>query len=224
MDYPPMRNASEVWLFGSAARGDSDDRSDVDVLVAGPIESAALNELPYPTEAMSVVHYSWTELEHMAGYGSLFLEHVRIEGRPMPTTTSSRLQTLISKMPRYTRADRELASFVRVLDDVERSIEVDHSPEFELSVIATALRHACILGSYAIGCPTFGRNSAFEMFLTHAGQSQLVEPAQQLYEFRLYEDGRGHVPCEPTSHAVRYWLSQARDILDHVQRSLSGDM
>lgn len=180
-----MSVSSEIWLFGSVARGDLDARSDVDVLIAGPAEGAGLDELAYPSEALSVVQYSWSELEHMAGYGSLFLQHVRAEGRPVVAATPSRLRALMATMSSYSRADRELTSFVRVLDDVERSLSADHSPAFELSVIATALRHACILGCNAIGRPTFGRNSAFEVFLESAGRPDLVSPAQRVYEFRL---------------------------------------
>lgn len=219
-----MSKPSEVWLFGSAARGDIDARSDVDVLVAGPIEGAGLDELAYPADALSVVQYSWSELEHMAGYGSLFLQHVRTEGRPVKAAAPSRLRALMTAMSSYERADCELASFTLVLDDVERSLTVDHSPVFELSVIATALRHACILGSYAIGCPTFGRNSAFEVFLKTAGRSDLVSSAQRVYEFRLHEDGRGPAPFEPTTEDVKSWLRMARDVLADVERSLRGDV
>jgi hypothetical protein len=218
-----MSADSEVWLFGSAARGDVDARSDVDVLVAGPIEDATLDELDYPADILSIVQYSWAELEHMAGYGSLFLQHVRAEGRPVCADGSSRLWALMTPMSSYKRADSELASFGLVVEDVERSLMTDHSPAFELSVIATALRHACILGCYAIGRPTFGRNSAFEVFLEHVGRPHLVSEAQRVYEFRLYEDGRAPTPFDPTTDDVRSWLGTARTVLVDVGRSLRGD-
>jgi predicted nucleotidyltransferase len=219
-----MTPASEVWLFGSAARGDVDARSDVDVLVAGPIDEATLEELAYPADVLSVVQYSWAELEHMAGYGSLFLQHVRAEGRPVRAEGPSRLSALMTPMSNYTRADSELASFGLVLDDVQRSLSADHSPAFELSVIATALRHACILGCYAIGRPTFGRNSAFEVFLEHVGRSDLASAARRVYEFRLHEDGRAPIPFAPTTEDVRTWLGTVRDVLAEVERSLRGDV
>lgn len=218
-----MTEAPEVWLFGSAARGDTDARSDVDLLVAGRVDEVVLEDLGFPAAAVSIVHYSWPELEHMATYGSLFLQHVHVEGRLVLGDDPSRLRTLMTAMPRYARAHSELASFQQVLDDVERSIANDHVPAFELSVIATALRHACILGCYAIGYPAFGRNSAFAVFLEHARRVEDVAAAQQLYEFRLHEDGRAPVPFAASTNDVERWLTNAREILADVEGSLYGD-
>lgn len=46
-----MTATSELWLFGSVARGDTDDLSDVDVLVAGDLQPRVLSRLPYPRTA-----------------------------------------------------------------------------------------------------------------------------------------------------------------------------
>jgi predicted nucleotidyltransferase len=220
MDYSTVSAASEIWLYGSWARGDTDPVSDIDVLVAGELKEQALVHVPYPHEQLSIVRYDWRELEHMAVYGSLFLHHVRLEGRPLVSAAESRLSALLETLPRYERADRELASFVTVLDDVERALVGDHSPAFELSVIATALRHACILGCYAIGRPTFGRESAFRTFLGETGFDELIPPSQLLYRFRLYEDGRAPAPFEASTEDVRSWLEKARQVLGVVEECL----
>jgi hypothetical protein len=217
-----MTAASELWLFGSVARGDTDDLSDVDVLVAGDLEPQALSRLPYPKDRMSLVRYDWPELRQMAGYGSLFLHHVRLEGKLLYSPHESELAALLEELPPYGRAQQELSSFVRVLDDVECALTGDHSPAFELAVIATALRHSCILGCYAVGEPRFGRRSAFELFLRRAGCEDLIGAAQQLYDFRLYEDGRSTLPFTATTTEVRLWLTRARHVLGAVERELDG--
>jgi predicted nucleotidyltransferase len=213
-----VRDPPEFWLYGSAARGDVDGLSDIDVLVVGEFDECDLAQLPYPKERLSIVRYDWAELEHMAAYGSLFLHHVSLEGRPLGNR--SRLSALLDGLPRYVRAHRELASFVTVLDDVEGSLTRDHSPTYELSVIATALRHACILGCYAINRPSFGRASAFAVFLLHAGLGAMVDDAQRLYGFRLHEDGRAPAPFDPSTEDVRLWLAQARMVIAEVARYL----
>jgi predicted nucleotidyltransferase len=217
-----MSATSELWLFGSVARGDTDDLSDVDVLVAGELEPQALSDLPYPKERMSLVRYDWPELRQMAGYGSLFLHHLRLEGKLLFSPHESELAVLLEGLPQYRRAQQELSTFVRVLADVNDALNGDHSPEFELSVIATALRHSCILGCYAVGEPKFGRRSAFELFLRRSGREDLVEAAQELYEFRLYEDGRGTRPYRATTADVRLWLVRAREVLAAVRRELGA--
>lgn len=210
---------TEVWLFGSRARGDTDARSDMDILVVGEGGRPPL-DLPFPADTLSVVTYSWPEIEHMAGYGSLFLLHVALEGQPMIAPRTSRLRALLDQLPPYARADHELACFVRVLDDVERSLQQDHAPAFEMSVVATALRHACILGCYALGRPTFGRESAFGVFLTAVGRSTLVDTARRLYDFRLYEDRRGSLPFDARSTDVEDALKLARAVLADVDKEL----
>lgn len=215
-----MSSPSELWLFGSAARGDVDDLSDVDVLVAGTPSARALDVLPYSASRLSVVRYSWDELAHMAAYGSLFLHHVRLEGKPLHPEAGPRLRALLEKLPPYHRADHELASFRLVLDDVQESLAGEPSPAFELSVIATALRHSCILGCYAMGHPTFGRRTAFHVFLERCGLGDLVSDAERLYEFRLYEDERAVAPFGATVEDVRVWLERARIVVDAVAEAL----
>jgi nucleotidyltransferase-like protein len=217
-----MSHGSEVWLFGSVARGDTDSRSDVDVLVAGVLPDGTLECLPYARDRLSIVQYGWDEVEHMAAYGSLFLHHLRLEGRPALGSESQRLRAMLEALPPYLRAERELASFEDVLEDVERSVARDHAPAFELSVVATALRHACILGCYAIGQPTFGRASAFRVFLSSIHETRLIAPAQRLYEFRLHEDGRGAPPFEAKTEHVTYWIRTARKVIAHVKRNMHG--
>ena len=217
-----MSVTSEIWLYGSTARGDTDRVSDIDVLVAGEFEEQAIVRVPYPREQLSIVRYDWHELEHMVAYGSLFLHHIKLEGRPLVSNPNSRLRALLERLPSYERADRELASFVTVLDDVECSLSGDHSPAFELSVIATALRHACILGCYAIDRPTFGRETAFRIFLGQQGLVDLAAQAQRLYTFRLYEDHRAPAPFEASSEDVRSWLVRARQVIGVVEGCLDA--
>jgi Nucleotidyltransferase domain len=215
-----MTKPAEFWLFGSNARGDADEVSDVDILVAGMSDPAAFQSLGFPEDRLSIVRYEWRELQQMAAYGSLFLHHVALEGRQLQPNGHSMLANLLVRLPAYKRADQELNSFETVLTDVAGSLGGDHSPPFELAVIATTMRHACILGCYGIGQPTFGRSAAFKLFLSHVDRDSLIDPAIRLYKFRLYEDGRCEMPFRPTTSDVEWWLETTRAVISQVRVAL----
>jgi Nucleotidyltransferase domain len=214
---------TEIWPYGSNARGDQAPDSDVDVLVAG--EDAKLIEtVELPGEGrLSVSHYEWAEIEQMASYGSLFLHHLRLEGRPLLESPGHEMRRLLASLGEYQRAERELESFRRVLDDVEESIKGDFSAPFEMSVIATAARHAAILGCYAIGEPTFGRESAFRLILPRLGyHDQDVEEFISLYRFRRADDLGGALPVEIFAAEVSSWVGRVRGLIGEVE-VLAGD-
>lgn len=213
---------TEVWLYGSAARGDADEGSDIDVLVVGDedfdVESLALGR----PDRISQSHYSWAEVEHMANYGSLFLHHIKREGQPVLETEENRLQILLGRLGAYSRADQELKSFRTVLDDVDDSLEGDPSVPFELSVVATAARHAAILGCYLLGEPTFGRSSAFQTLLPRLGYShQVVDEVIRLYAYRRADDRKRPPDDAPSIKEAVQWVRRIRQLIDEVEGMLA---
>src|SRR5207249_617017 len=135
--------------------------------------------------------FSWDEITAMHAYGSLFLHHLKAEGRPITTVANDPLAAALETLPPYQRATQEIDAFTVVLRDVAASLEGDHSPPFELAVVATALRHAFILGCYVTGQPNFGRSSPFRRLGHEMGlSSQLISDIEELYGFRLYQQGR----------------------------------
>jgi predicted nucleotidyltransferase len=207
---------TEVWLYGSMARGDTDDSSDVDLLVVGEdeVDFASL-DLP-ARDRLSISRYSWQEIEHMAGYGSLFLHHLKREGKPLLEGDDARLRVLLASLGEYSRTEIELACFARVVDDVECALEGDHSVQFEMSVLGTAARHAAILGCYLMETPDFGRDSAFETLLPQLGyRAEFVNEVIGLYAFRQAEN-EGRPIAAPPSDDLRMWVSRVRRIIEQV--------
>lgn len=208
---------SEVWLYGSAARGDADYRSDVDVLVVGDGQfSPATVGLDL---TVTPSHYSWPEIENMARYGSLFLHHIRLEGQPLVETSSRRLRNLLDALPPYARADQELDSFEQVVTDVATSVKRDHSPAFELAVLGTAARHAAILGCYLIGDPEFGRHRAFEKLLPLLGyRNGEVEWFERLYDYRVLENLGEEPPEDLAQEDIERAVSGVQTLIDDVRK------
>jgi hypothetical protein len=208
----------EIWLYGSAARGDSDDLSDVDLLLIDDDddEGAPLNVELSPRA--SITRYSWAEVEHMVSYGSLFLHHVKLEGKPVQEGSDKRFRSLLSALPAYRRAEQEMASFESVVDDVERSLNTDHSPQFELAVLATAARHAAILAAYLIGQPEFSRKRVFRHALPalRYGVDE-VASFEVLYDYRVFENHQLEVTPPPSSEDVRVAVERVRELIRRVR-------
>jgi Nucleotidyltransferase domain len=211
-------SSTEIWLYGSYARGDQRPDSDVDVLIAGD-DLALMQKVELPnTERLSISQYGWDEIEQMAGYGSLFLHHLKREGQPLFESEQRRMRRLLGSLGEYQRAGRELDSFRRVLDDVKVSLGDDHSPPFELSVVATAARHASILGCYVTGEPNFGSASAFRQLLPRLGYpGDAVEEFVALYRFRRADDLLDPPRAESSADEVLDWVVRVRFLIDQVE-------
>jgi hypothetical protein len=211
-----MKTDGEVWLYGSTARGDDDADSDVDLLVVGRETSWRDVELP-PNRRISASRYDWDEIEQMASYGSLFLHHLKSEGRALAESPQRRLRHILDNLGEYARADQELNSFRRVLDDVEESASQDHSDAFELSVVATSARHAAILGCYLLGKPNFGRDSAFEYLMPRLDEPPgSAEDFIWLYRFRRAEDEGEELPENLSSEELLEWVNRVRTLIQQV--------
>src|SRR2546428_6969494 len=95
-----------VWLYGSCARADSDTLSDIDVLVVGANWHAFTNSDVGVGRPLRVTQYTWPELEGMSSAGSLFLEHLKREAKPLTegAAVEGRLRHLLETAAAYSRA------------------------------------------------------------------------------------------------------------------------
>ncbi len=221
-----IMNQYAVWLYGSRARGDHDFHSDIDVFIAGsPNIDETLNQLGFNRNGISVSQYQWREVEIMAGYGSLFLQHLKLEGRPLIANLEGDrcLEDLLRTLRPYQHIDRDIRAFTKCVDDITKGVEKGSTPAFEMSVIATVLRHSAVLASYLIGSPKFGRLEPFQFVAKRWGFPDIViSEFETVYQFRLHEDGRASLPFEPTEGDVRSWVSQVSRFLTLLKEEASA--
>ena len=210
-----------VWLYGSHARGVVDSCSDLDILIATDavtsVEEIKRN-VPLKLNDASLTIYSWKEIELMAEYGSLFLQHLKIEAVPLYESPSHRgfLRGLLEKMPDYKRAERDIRGFRVVLEDVAEALGAGGQKEYELSVLATIIRHSSILGCWLLNQPSFGRLEPVSNFISlRSIESVVGSEFPSLYDYRLYADGRVERECLQEISAIR-WLKRARDVVENV--------
>lgn len=209
-----------VWLYGSYARGETDQYSDVDLLVAADTHAGVEELSELMSSRCSVSGYTWQELTAMHDYGSLFLHHLRREGKPILMTEQGqrRMKSLFDDLPDYTRWDRDIRDFRRTVEDVRNAHHVGSSPAFELAVLGTVARHSSVLACYLLGKPSFGRIEPIKIASTTFGlPARMIRQFEELYEFRLYEDGRAELPYQPNWENVLRSSDDVSQLLDEVE-------
>ncbi len=223
-----IRAPIAIWLYGSFARGEQDEHSDCDILTIGSerdtfLVGRMLSERSRHKVRFSVSRYDWQQIEAMAAYGSLFLHHVSFEGRMVweDRSVNGRLSGVLNALPTYKRIDRDLTVYRRAVSDVRQSLCDFGSVPFELSVLATTLRHAAVLGCYIVQRPNFGRWSAIGAYAAHAGLGNWTAvKIHDLLDYKLWSEGRRPAPEHVALEGA------ALDICDEVETligSVKGD-
>ena len=216
-----------IWLYGSHARGVADSHSDLDIFVATSdlksVDEIEDNAFLARTGA-SLSVYTWNEITRMAEYGSLFLQHLKLEAILLHESAShcGTLRKMLDHLPDYRLATRDLKGFKVVINDVSESLDCDGEEAYELAVLGAVVRHSTILGCWLLNQPSFGRHEPVSRFVGLRGIDCAVEKEfPDLYSYRLYADGRIGKECLKSVSAAR-WLSRARHIVASVEELTCG--
>lgn len=106
----PMRipmNHDSIALFGSRARGDSDQLSDSDLLLVSD-RRVDREKNAFAREGFSVSSFTWTQFDAMAASGSLFLQHLKQESVLLSDASGRLSSTLKSFRPKRDQSQRIL--------------------------------------------------------------------------------------------------------------------
>lgn len=211
----------EAWLYGSVARGAYTEHSDLDILVLprGAINSglqSVIDGLPQH-EFCSVTSYTWNEVARMAEYGSLFLVHLRAEGRLLYEEGSgSGLQAVLEALPPYTRHDRELRGFAMALDDGLENLRDGGDVRFELGVVGRVIRHASILACYLAGDPKFDRTASITSAFRITGMAADDRDLAVALTAELRRRDREPFSCVPSRREAMDMFNLARTFVGRV--------
>lgn len=203
--------------------------SDIDILVVGddPISSKIVSALVELDGApLSISQYTWSEIEGMAIYGSLFLHHLRLEARPIfeGSIVSGRLRKILGTLPSYNRVRKDYIAFRTVTMDVKASLSEGGFVPFELSVLATVVRHACILGCYLEDRPTFGRLTPVKRLVTLWDLNKnIIQTYSKIYSYKLFADKRIDEPPTNTLAEARNFCDHADGVLDRMEETVHGE-
>lgn len=214
-----MKVSQAVWLYGSEARGDASPSSDVDVLLVG--EGLVPHEVSrrYHGRRISLSRYGWEEMSGMAGYGSLFLHHLRAEAKVLYESpdAAGRLGAMLDGLPRYKRAQRDVHAFRQSLLDISAELPEPPDLEFELATLAALVRRIGILGSYLLGRPRFDRfGPVTEVVEAWKLPGIISSEFEELYRYRVVAEGMDSVPT-PTAGVLVLWIERAGSMLERLE-------
>ena len=176
-----------VILFGSSARGDDDAHSDRDVCaIVANLPDRQIHSLKrrvadlYLTNPQSVSAYRRSTISQMAEFGSLFLWHLKLEGRVLYDRSGITAKTF-SNLAAYRRYAEDLLRFQEVFDDTVREFGVRPRLDlFDLHCLFLVIRNVCMLLTVKAGDPQFGRSSVYAAAVKH--YARLPVPAHMFYE------------------------------------------
>lgn len=134
-----------ICVFGSHSRGSEDHVSDKDVLICGFSRGEA-DDLIRAWEEMgwSVAFYTWNRLNLMSKAGSLFLQHLKLEG-DIIIDASSRLNKVLQEYKPRKHYEKDFNSSLALFRPAERSVKSPQAAACMGDVLYTFLRNAMIL-------------------------------------------------------------------------------
>lgn len=222
-----QNNIREIYLFGSVARGEQDEQSDVDILIV--IDNCSEEDyIKYKKNYASILQIpvSWISLYRikkilkMYEKGSYFLWHLKQEGKVL-YTKENELAKLFATLPRYRAMRNDIKEYQQILDDVKGERYNKYlCVEYELSVLASLVRNTCIMLSYLNDRFDFSRNLVVEYCIDKYKIDISLEEYKILYQYRSYETGKIKEVIQGKIDDLNKWIKVEKQLLDIAEKEV----
>lgn len=218
-DISELKNLLSIVLFGSEARGDSDEYSDVDIFLL--VEDIAQNEINEVVDKIkSKLHYrnigislyTRTIYNQLLSEGSMFLWHLKLEGKVIYLKENL---NLFKDLQPFTKFNENLTTYENLYKQTTKSLRMNGVNYFDLSQLFFISRNIYLLSCFKLGHPTFGRFSVFSKFVECIGFSPLDwDNYKYLSKWRLnYTRGVGYEVIYPTDEELLNILEQIENLI-----------
>lgn len=185
-----------VYLCGSTSTKSRHLNSDIDIVVFSKyplsnskkekIKEQILTEIS-ESGHMDISYYTLDNLSHMIKEGSLFLWHIKLEGKLL---FGKDLKIYFDEIVEFRHYEEDILIYTDILMKVKQSIESNKLNLFDLKVLSLLYRNSLILMSNRFGNKKFGTGEVFEdcsnILKKQNLNKQLYLELQQLKSFYKY--------------------------------------
>ncbi len=161
-------NILSIILYGSRARKDHDQLSDLDICILTnerqpeEINLEDIADVVAPLNPKRIKHncYSNSVVDLMLEHGSLFLWHLKLEGEVL--YGEDFFASKIMRLKEFENHQDEIKYHFELFQNLRRAWEnIRIINELDLSLLFTIVRNTCMVLSHYAGKPSFGRISCF---------------------------------------------------------------
>lgn len=197
-----------LFLYGSHARGDAGETSDVDVL-----QVTALHTAPYGVGRFNVTCYTLEQLLRLAGTGALFARHLVDEAVALhdPGDLLGALKSAYVAPQDYQVVRNQVAACAPLLDaDESRFAE---NADGLSSLVGYLIRTYLYALAFDEGAHSFAMGHVVELLGQNGARGVLLDIRERTYETfararRLFEQLTG-VPCRRMEGSVEAFIVNA---------------
>ncbi|WP_155403802.1 hypothetical protein [Variovorax paradoxus] len=180
-------HVESLAIFGSTSRGDADQISDRDVLLAG-MGQISLVERELIGRGYSPSVYSWQQLEDLSRDGSLFLQHLRQESKIL-LDRNGRLWDLLEKFRPLNNYSHRIVKNVELFEMTNGTPQCDALIGWAFDVLAVGFRNHAILqlanaGRYVFSYPALVAIISKAHNLSANESQLLIDLRQRKREYR----------------------------------------
>lgn len=202
----------ELYIFGSAARGEVAKNSDIDVLV---ITDQVERKSTFP-DSWSV--YSKQSIEKHFSQGKLFAWHLYLDAKCIHCSESTTFLEQLGEPSQYEDLLDDFCNLSELLDDSLNEMKITNSEVFEIGLVYTALRDIAMVASTELNDrPCFSRYSPFKIPLKIPLSQDIYE---SMIEARLtstrgleFTGDTNRIINELVSSDIKYWVQQLKRML-----------
>ncbi|HSB98048.1 MAG TPA: nucleotidyltransferase domain-containing protein [Spongiibacteraceae bacterium] len=150
---------SDLYIFGSAVRGEVERDSDIDVLAIVKTD-AERQRLP---DSWSV--YSENTVRDYFLSGRLFAWHLHLESKCIFSERETPFLEALGEPSSYVKHGEDFSDLCKILYDSLNELKTDtNSPIFEIGVVYTAIRDiAMVASTILLEKPSFSRYSPYQL-------------------------------------------------------------